>query len=77
MRPVVVVKSLNKDLAKVSGMCKLWGMKMNPTKTQCMSVSNSRTEFHPHPGLFIVDVFLSVCDCFKIFVVILDNKLTF
>ena len=32
-----IADSLNKDLGKISTWCKLWGMKMNPTKTQCTS----------------------------------------
>ena len=31
MRPIIA-ESLNRDLAKISAWCKLWGMKMNPTK---------------------------------------------
>ena len=29
----VISNSLNWDLAKISEWCKLWGMKMNPSKT--------------------------------------------
>ena len=28
-----IAESLNRDLAEISAWCKLWGMKMNPTKT--------------------------------------------
>ena len=49
----VVAKSLNGDLAKISAWCKLWSMKMNPTKTHCMTVGRSRVVFLPHPDLFI------------------------
>ena len=65
MRPVVAA-SLNRDLAKISSWCKMWGMKMNPSKTQCMIVSRSRTAFPSHPDLFIDDVPLPLCDSFKI-----------
>ena len=34
MRPAIA-ELLNRDLAKISDWCKLWSMKMNPTKTQC------------------------------------------
>ena len=76
MRPVVA-ESLNRDLAKISAWCKMWGMKMNPTKTQCMIVSRSRSAFPPHPDLFIDDVPLALCDSFKILGMILDSKFTF
>ena len=55
MRPFIV-ESLNRDLDKISAFCKLLGMKMNPTKTQCMTVSRSRTVFSLHPDFFIDDV---------------------
>ena len=42
---------------------------MNPTKTQCMTVSRSRTAFPPHPDLFFDDVQLTVCDSFLRFLV--------
>ena len=35
----VISDSLNRDLAKISEWCRLWGMKMNPNKTQSMIVS--------------------------------------
>ena len=39
----LVSESLNRDLAKISAWCSLWGMKLNPSKTQSMIVSISRT----------------------------------
>ena len=44
-----IAESLNRDLVGIS-------LKMNLTKTQCMTVSRSRTAFSPHPDLFIDDV---------------------
>ena len=76
MRPFIA-EYLNRDLAKIIAWCKLWGMKMNPTKTQCMTVSRSRTAFSPHPYLFIDDVPLTLCDSFKILDVIFYNRFTF
>ena len=76
MRPIIT-KSLNKDLSKISAWCNLWCMKMNPTKTQCMTVSRSRTAFLSHPDLFIDDVPLTMCDSFEILGVIFDSKVTF
>ena len=76
MRPFIA-HSLNRNLAKINTWCKLWGMKMNPTKTQCMIVSRSRTAFPPHLDLFISDVPLTLCASFKIIGVIFDDKFTF
>ena len=59
MRPIIA-ESLNRDLAKISALCKLWGMKMNPNKTQCTTVSRSRTAFLPHPDLFVDNVPLTL-----------------
>ena len=46
-----VTESLNRDLSKISTWCNLWGMRLNPNKTQSMIVSRSRTVFPPHPDL--------------------------
>ena len=69
MRPFVA-ESLNRDLAKISAWCKLRGRKMKMTKTQCMTVSTSKTVFPPYPDLFIDDVPLTLCDSFTILGVI-------
>ena len=61
----VISDSLNRDLAKISEWCRLWGMKMNPNKTQSMIVSRSRTLHPQHPDFFINNV-LTICDSFKI-----------
>ena len=52
----VISNSLNRDLAKISEWCRLWGMKMNPNKTQSMIVSRSRTLQPQHPNLFLDNV---------------------
>ena len=46
-----VTESLNRDLSKISTWCNLWGMGLNPNKTQSLIVSRSRTVFPPHPDL--------------------------
>ena len=35
----LISESLNRDLARISAWCSLWGMKLNPTKTQSMIAS--------------------------------------
>ena len=35
-------ESLNRDLSRISTWCNLWGMRLNPNKTQSMIVSRSR-----------------------------------
>lgn len=72
-----VGESLNRDLARISAWCKLWGMKLNPNKTQSMIVSRSRTVAPQHPDLSIDNVSLNLYDSFKILGVILDSKFTF
>ena len=75
MRPFIA-ESMNKDLAKISAWCKLWGMKMNLIKKQCMTLSRPITAFPPHSDLFI-EVPLSLCDSFKVLGVVFCNKFTF
>ena len=38
-----VAESLNRDLSKISTWCNLWGMRLNPNKTQSMIVRRSGT----------------------------------
>ena len=45
----VISDSLNRDLARISEWCRLWGMKMDPNKTQSMIVSRSRILQPQHP----------------------------
>ena len=73
----LVSESLNRDLAKINDWCKLWGMKLNPNKTQSMIVSRSRTLVPNHPDLSIEDVVLNICDSFKILGILFDSKFTF
>ena len=49
-----VAESLNRDLSKISTWCNLWGMRLNPNKTQSMIVSRSRIVFPPHPDLGVM-----------------------
>ena len=72
-----VSESMNRDLAKISDWCNLWGMKLNPNKTQSMIVSRSRTPDPIHPDLIINDVVLNTCESFKILGVLFDSKFTF
>ena len=73
----LVSDSVNRDLAKINDWCNLWGMKLNPTKTQSMIVSRSRTLFPDHPDLFLNNFVLSTCNSFKILGVLFDSKFTF
>ena len=72
-----VSESMNRDLAKINDWCKLWGMKLNPSKTQSMIVSRSRTLNPSHPDLIINNVVLDTCSSFKILGVLFDSKFTF
>ena len=73
----VISNSLNGNLAKISEWCGLWGMKMNPNKTQSMIVSRSRTLEPQHPDLFIDNVPLTTSDAFKILAVTFQSKFAF
>ena len=72
-----VTESRNRDLSKVSAWCSLWGMRLNPNKTQSMIVSRFRTIFPPHPDLLVGSTSLNSCDSFKILGVMFDSKVTF
>ena len=72
-----VAESLNRDLSKISTWCNLWGMRLNPNKTQSMIVSRSRTVFPPHPNLLVGSTSLNSCDSCKILGVMFDSKFTF
>ena len=71
-----VTESLNGDQSMISTWSNLWGLRLNPNKTQSMIV-RSRTIFPPRPDLFIGNTFLNSCDSFKILGVIFDSKFTF
>ena len=73
-----VTESLSRDLSKISTWCSLWGMRLNPIKTQDMIIiSRSRTIFLPHPDLFIGNISLNSCDSFRILGIMFDSKFTF
>ena len=57
-----VAESLNRDLSKISTWCNLWGMRLNPNKTQSVIVSRSRTVFPPHPNILVGSISLNSCD---------------
>ena len=70
-----VTESLNRDLSKISTWCNLWGMRLNPNKTQSMIVSRSRTVFPPHPDLLAGSTSLNSCDFLKFWVLCLTASL--
>ena len=72
-----VTESLNRDLSKISTWCNLWGMRLNPNKTQSMIVSRSRTVFPPLPDLLVGSISLNSCEFCKILGVTFDSKFTF
>ena len=59
-----VTESLNRGLSKISTWCNLWGMRLNPNKTQSMIVSRSMTVFPPHPDLLVGSTSLNSCEFF-------------
>ena len=72
-----VSEPLNRDLSKISTWANLWGMRLNPNKTQSMIISRSRTVFPPHPDLLLGSTSLNSCEFLKILGVTFDSKFTF
>ena len=72
-----VTESLNRDLSMISTWCNLWGMRLNPNKTQSVIVNSSRTLFPPNPDLLVGSTSLYSCEFSKILGVMFDSKLTF
>ena len=70
-----VTESLYRDLVR-SVHCNLWGMRLNPNKTQSMIVSRSRTVFPPHLDLLVGSTSLNSCDFLKVLGVMFDSKFT-
>ena len=64
---VTVVKSLSRDLVKVSELCDLWGMKLNACKTKTMIVSRSRKMHSRSSALTIGGTVLKESDDLVIF----------
>ena len=74
---VRINNSLNSDLAAIVDWCRIWGMKLNPNKTQAIFFSRSRTVNPPHPPLVVDGQILKLNDSMKILGITLDSKLTF
>ena len=72
-----VAASLNRDLAKITAWCQLWGMKLNANKTHSITFSRSRTLDPPHPRLFISGEEIEELDDIRLLGVTLDSRLTF
>ena len=71
-----VTESLNIVPGKISTWCNLWGMRLNPNKTQSMIVSRFRTVFPPHPDLLVGNTSPNSCEFLKIIGVTFDSKFT-
>ena len=71
---VTIAESLIRDLGRVSEWCRLWGMKLDASKTKTMIVSRSRT-MHPqsHP-LIIGGTVLKESNDLVIFGVTFDSR---
>ena len=69
--------SLNRDLARIVDWCRIWGMKLNPSKTQAIYFTRSRTVIPEYQPLILDGQTLTVSDSMKILGVTLDSKLSF
>ena len=74
MRSDVTV-SLIRDLSKISTWCNLWGMRLNPNKTQSMIVSSSRTLFPPRSDFLVGSTSLNSVTFLKFLVLCLTASL--
>ena len=74
---VMVADSLNRDLHKIYIWCQIWGMKLNPSKTQSIIVSRSKTINPVHPSLTLCGQSIPVFSSLKLLGVTTDDKLTF
>ena len=72
-----VAESLIRDIGWVSVWCKLWGMKLNASKTKNMTVSRSRTMHLQSPLLTIGGTVLKESDDHVILGMTFDSKMTF
>ena len=52
-------------------------MKLNPRKTQSITISRSMTPYTPHPPLTLCGIDLEVSSFLKLLGVTIDDKLTF
>ena len=74
---VSTASSLNRDIARLESWCACWGMRINPGKSQSMTVSRSRTALPHHPSLLIGGSSVSISKSIRLLGVTLDDKLTF
>lgn len=74
---IEVAESLNRDLAKITSWCELWGMKLNAKKTHSIIISRSRTLAPPHPCLQVSGEQIEDVTHLRLLGVTLDPKLTF
>ena len=63
-----VTKSFNRDLSKISTLCNLWSMRLNPNR--------SRIVFPPHLDLLVGSASQNSCDFFKVLGIMFDSKFT-
>ena len=72
-----VAEMLERDLLKIQSWCKIWGMRLNPSKSRSLVVSRSRTLEPPHPDLIVDGETIENCSSIKLLGVIFDSKLSF
>ena len=73
---VSIASSVNRDIPRIESWCACWGMRLNPSKSQSMTISRSRTAFPHHPSLVIGGSSVSITKSIKLLGVTLDDKLT-
>ena len=68
---------LLRDVTRIKSWCDRWGMKLNPSKSNSIVISRSRTLFPHHPDLILDGISVPNCCTLKLLGVTLDSKLTF
>ena len=73
----LAAQSLNRDMERIHEWCHRWGMKLNPSKTQTLLISRSRTKLPLHPSLSVGNTLLAESEFLTILGVTFDSHLTF
>ena len=73
----MLLEMLERDVFKIQSWCKMWGMRLNPSKSKSFVIVRSRTRDPPHPDLIIDGETMKNCSSIKLLGVTFDSKLSF
>ena len=72
-----VADMIGRDIARIQSWCNRWGMKLNPSKSNSLVVSRSRTLQPPHPNIIADCAVIPNCSLLKLLGITFDSKLGF